>query len=250
MTVSDSDIELIRPDWPAPDNVQACCTTRAGGVSEGVFSSLNLATHVGDWPEHVLQNRQRLRQRAGLPAEPVWLCQCHGKQVVELTAHSKHDAPQADAAHSREAGVVCAVLTADCLPILMCDLDGGQVAAIHAGWRGLHAGVISNTVQQFDCAPHELLVWLGPAIGSQAFEVGGDVYTAFVSKSRVNQTAFEPAGDQHWRCDIYQLARLELQALGTEAIYGGQWCTHSDASRFYSFRRDGETGRMASLIWR
>ena len=250
MTASDSVIELIRPDWPAPDNVRACCTTRAGGVSEGAFSSLNLATHVGDRPEHVEQNRQRLRQHAGLPAEPVWLAQCHGNRVVELTARSQHDVPQADAAHSREAGVVCAVLTADCLPVLMCDHDGGQVAAIHAGWRGLHAGVISNAVQQFDCSPHELLVWLGPAIGPQAFEVGEDVYAAFVAKSRANQSAFESGGDQRWQCDLYHLARLELQALGTGAIYGGQWCTHSDASRFYSFRLDGETGRMASLIWR
>ena len=250
MTSGNHGIELIQPDWPAPDNVHAFTTTRNGGASQGRYSSLNLATHVGDQPQHVAQNRGRLRQHVGLSAEPEWLSQCHGARVIELTARKNTQSPQADAAYSRDVGVVCAVLTADCLPVLMCDRHGSQVAAIHAGWRGLHAGIISNTVQRFDCAPRELLVWLGPAIGPQAFEVGEDVYNAFVSKSRGNQAAFESSGDGRWRCDIYRLARLELQMLGIDATYGGRWCTCTDAGRFYSFRRDGETGRMASAIWR
>ncbi len=252
MTAGNHGIELIQPDWPAPDNVRAFTTTRTGGVSQGRYSSLNLAMHVGDQPQHVAQNRRRLRQLAGLPGEPVWLSQCHGNRVIELDAnHSTGDPdPQADAAVSRQHGVVCAVLTADCLPLLMCDRNGEQVAAAHAGWRGLHAGIIANTVKAFQCNPQDLLVWLGPAIGPRVFEVGEDVYRAFAAKSPANRAAFESTGAQRWYGDLYQLARLELQALSVHAIYGGGRCTCSELDTFYSYRRDGETGRMASLIWR
>ena len=248
MTATRHNIDLIQPDWPAPDNVHAFTTTRTGGVSQGRYASLNLATHVGDQPQHVAQNRQHLRRHAAMPGEPVWLSQCHGNRVIELDA--KHEpCPQADAAVSRQHGVVCAVLTADCLPLLICDRAGTQVAAVHAGWRGLHAGIISNTVRQFPCPPRELLVWLGPAIGPQAFEVGEEVYAAFVSKQLHNQAAFTASGTASWQCDLYRLARLELQFLSVEAVYGGGACTCSDADRFYSYRRDGATGRMASCIW-
>ena len=252
MTATRRNIELIQPDWPAPDNVHAFTTTRTGGVSQGRYAGLNLATHVGDQPQHVAQNRQELRRHAALPGEPVWLSQCHGNRVIALEAsHRQGESwPQADAAVSRQHGVVCAVLTADCLPLLICDRAGTQVAAVHAGWRGLHAGIISSAVRQFQCPPRELLVWLGPAIGPQAFEVGEEVYAAFVSKQTQNQAAFTARGTASWQCDLYLLARLELRALSVEAVYGGGVCTHSDADRFYSYRRDGVTGRMASCIWR
>lgn len=238
-------IQIIEADWPAPASVRAITTTRRGGVSQDCYASFNLADHVGDDADHVQQNRGLLRQRCQLPAEPAWLQQCHGDVVVGVT----HAMPRADASTSSQVNEVCAVLTADCLPLLMCDNSGTQVAAVHAGWKGLHAGIISRAVAAFDCEPAQLLVWLGPAIGPQAFEVGQDVFIAFTRKNPATVAAFTQTDASHWLCDIYRLARLELHALNVAAIYGGELCSFSDAERFYSYRRDGQTGRMASLIW-
>lgn len=249
-------IELIQADWPAPKNVIGCTTTRTGGVSGGAFTSLNLASHVGDDPVAVSQNRQRLSGFLQLAGEPAWLDQVHGNTVVEADAVCQ----PADASITQRPGVTCAVLTADCLPLLMCDRKGTRVAAVHAGWRGLHAGVISAAVHAFDCAPQDVLVWLGPAIGPQSFEVGAEVLTAFSRKNALYQEAFEKRDDSHWSCDIYRLARIELMGLGVTAVYGGGLDTMRDEARFFSYRRAQAgldtgvdaarpTGRMASLIW-
>ncbi len=239
-------LELIHADWPAPANVQAFTTTRAGGVSEGAYRGLNLATHVGDDEQRVRRNRECLQEQAKLPQAPQWLSQCHGDRVVPLPASTTQGF---DAAYTTQAGTVCAVLTADCLPLLVCNRHGDEVAAIHAGWRGLHAGVIERCIAGFDSPASALLVWLGPAIGPQAFEVGREVYEAFCQGNAGNENAFMQTGAGHWHCDLYRLARNVLQRLGVEAVYGGDFCTFSDAERFYSYRRDGETGRIASAVW-
>jgi hypothetical protein len=241
--------DWIAPDWPAPRQVRACTTTRSGGMSDIPFDSMNLADHVGDDPIRVAANRKRMEELLGLPAPPAWLRQVHGVEVNHLTASPLESPPTADAAITRETGVVCAVMTADCLPILLCDQQGTQVAAVHAGWRGLADGVLETTVQSMAVAGDHLLAWLGPAIGAQAFEVGNEVREAFDSRDPWCGDAFRPARDGHWWADLYTLARRRLHTLGVTAVYGGHWCTFSDARRFYSYRRDGETGRMASLIW-
>ncbi len=235
----------ITPDWPAPANIHAATTLRTGGVSLGAFGSLNLAGHVGDNPKQVERNRAAITAMLGLPTDPVWLAQIHGNQVVEaIKAPRPH---QADASYTAESGVVCAIMTADCLPLLVCAGDGSKVAAIHAGWRGLLAGIVSNTLAVM---PKNVLVWLGPAIGPDCFEVGAEVRTAFLEKSSAYAKAFRPQSDGKWLADIYALARIELAALGVYAVYGGNFCTVKEQARFYSYRRDKETGRMATLIWR
>ncbi|MDE2599746.1 MAG: peptidoglycan editing factor PgeF [Rhodocyclaceae bacterium] len=236
---------FLSPDWPAPPNVHALVTTRAGGASTGPWQGLNLATHVGDDPAHVALNRAWLR--AQLPAEPAWLEQVHGTDCV--VAESAGATGIADASVSFEALQVCAVLTADCLPVLFCSDDGKVVAAAHAGWRGLLAGVLENTLAAMHVAPLEIMAWLGPAIGPQRFEVGAEVRDLFVAQDAGAADAFVAHGDK-WLADIYALARMRLRKAGLTAIYGGGLCTVSDAERFYSYRRDGATGRMASLIWR
>lgn len=236
--------EWIRPDWPAPSGVQALSTTRQGGDSQGAFASLNLADHVGDRPEVVARNRDALVAAAGLPAEPCWLQQVHGSQAVQ--AGVGHNAC-ADAVFSTQPGEVCAVLTADCLPLLLCRRDAVAVAAIHAGWRGLLAGVIENTVHA--AGGGDWLAWLGPAIGPEAFEVGDEVYAAFVTEDPQSAAAFRPGRPGHWLADLYGLARQRLARVGITAVYGGDRCTYREAEHFYSYRRDGQTGRMASLIW-
>lgn len=236
----------LQPDWPAPECVGALSTTRSGGVSLAPYRSLNLGTHVGDHPDAVAENRARLR--AHLPAEPCWLEQVHGVEVVD--AARVEGVPRADAAISRQPGVVCAVMTADCLPVLLCDQSGSVVGAAHAGWRGLHAGVIEATVRAMGVAPSGLMAWLGPAIGPRAFEVGDEVRSAFVQEDAQAARAFAPAGEPgKWLADLYALARLRLMRLGVEQISGGEACTYSESERFFSYRRDGVTGRMASLIW-
>lgn len=236
--------DWIVPDWPAPPRVGALVTTRAGGVSQGAYASCNLGAQVGDDPAAVAENRRRLSAR--LPAEPLWLTQVHGNRVVRAGAAAQ--GAEADAAFTRQAGTVCAVLTADCLPVLLCARDGGAVAAIHAGWRGLAAGVIEATVVALGA--DALMAWLGPAIGPQAFEVGEEVRAAFVAADAGAAAAFHPTTDGRWLADIYLLARRRLQRLGIADVYGGGECTRRDRARFYSYRRDGRTGRMASLIWR
>lgn len=273
------------PEWPAPANIHAATTLRTGGVSQGVYSSLNPAAHVGDDIGLVEQNRQKIRDMLNLPSEPVWLEQIHSDRVVKAvkptdSAPGKGDmkgGQQADASYTDEAGVVCVVMTADCLPLLVCTEDGTRVAAIHAGWRGLLAGVIGNTlsaVQNLDnSAPlclestrvdsdqisdpflkqergEKLLVWLGPAIGPDCFEVGSDVRDAFLEKSTEFNSAFKKQNNDKWLADIYQMARIELAKLGVTDIYGGTYCTVTEHERFYSYRREAQTGRMATLIWR
>lgn len=237
--------ECIVPDWPAPPGVRALVTTRHGGVSAGPYASLNLGRHVGDDPAAVAENRRRLGTL--LPAEPVWLQQVHGTGVAD--AGSCAGMPEADAAFARRAGVVCAILTADCLPVLLCDGEGTVVAAAHAGWRGLAAGVLEATVAAMAVEPGRLLAWLGPAIGPAAFEVGEDVRTAFVAGDDGAAAAFTPGRPGKWFADLYALARRRLERAGVARVWGGGACTYAEPGRFYSFRRERDTGRMASLVW-
>ncbi|BBP03923.1 laccase domain protein [Sulfuriferula plumbiphila] len=237
--------DWIVPDWPASAQVRALVTTRAGGVSTAPYAGLNLGDHVGDDPARVAQNRTILR--ASLPAEPVWLKQVHGIAVFD--ADSGIASTEADASVTRQAGPVCAVLTADCLPVLFCDRDGSVVAAAHAGWRGLVGGVLEATAAAMQVPADSVMAWLGPAIGAQAFEVGDEVREAFVAVQPEASAAFVAQRRGKWLADIYALARLRLQRIGVTRIYGGGACTYSEPVRFYSYRRDGATGRMASLIW-
>jgi YfiH family protein len=238
-------VDFIVPDWPAPANVRAATTARAGGVSVPPWDSFNLADHVGDDPACVATNRARLREALSLPGEPVWLRQVHGRNVCDAAAGSA----EADAAYADTPGVVCAVLTADCLPLLLCDREGRAVAAVHAGWRGLAAGIVEAAVERFAAEPESLLAWLGPAIGPAAFEVGPEVRSRFLSGDQGASEAFVPGQGDRWFADLYALARRRLARAGVRAVHGGGHCTFTEQGRFYSFRRDGETGRMASLIW-
>lgn len=246
--MADSEVAgWIIPDWPAPVAVRAVTTTRHGGASLPPYDSLNLGDHVGDQAEAVRENRRRLREMRQLPGEPVWLKQVHGVAVVDAAA--VHGVPEADASFTSHPNIVCAVMTADCLPLLFCNRQGTVVAAAHAGWRGLLDGVIEATVLRMGVAARDLLVWLGPAIGPGAFEVGDEVRDAFIAHHAAAAEAFLPSANGRWLADLYQLARQRLNKLGIDAIHGGHWCTCSDSARFYSYRRDGVTGRMASLIW-
>jgi polyphenol oxidase len=235
----------LTPDWPAPANIHAATTLRSGGVSCGSYASLNPAMHVGDEADKVKQNRQIIKEMLALPDNPVWLEQIHSNRVVQAITGAPLQ--QADASYTAEANVVCAVLTADCLPLLVCAADGSEVAAIHAGWRGLLAGVIGNTLKAMKS--NNVLVWLGPAIGPDCFEVGAEVRDAFLGKSSAFAEAFKPQSNGKWLADIYRLARIDLAMLGIDKIYGGGFCTVTEHQRFYSYRRDKETGRMATLIW-
>ncbi len=233
------------PDWPAPANVRACVSTRAGGVSQAPFDSFNLGDHVGDEPAAVAENRRRLEQAQG--CRPAWLSQVHGIEVVEADPSR---VATADASWSATPGIACAVLTADCLPALFCDRAGTRVAAAHAGWRGLAGGVLEATLDKLAVPAGEVLVWLGPAIGPQAFEVGPEVREAFLADHAEAKVAFVPSVNAgRYMADIYQLARIRLAARGVTAVYGGGLCTFSDTERFYSYRRNPRTGRQASLVW-
>ena len=233
----------LKADWPAPEWIRTCVTTRQDGCSQGPFKGFNLGTHVGDDPNHVLANRAELARKLG--CRLAWLEQTHSTDVVEAAPGLVEEA---DACWTTEPDVACAVMTADCLPVLFCDRAGTRVAAAHAGWRGLAGGILENTVAALGVAPQELLAWLGPAIGPQAFEVGPEVREIFGSAAAAECfTASERPG--HYLADIYQLARLRLQAVGVTAVYGGGWCTVNDSLRFFSYRRDGQTGRFASLVW-
>lgn len=240
-------MDLIRPDWPAPSRVRALFTTREGGISQGPYAGLNLGTHVGDDPVAVAENRRRLVVSEGLPGEPLWLEQVHGTEVV-VAASLPATPPRADAAVTQESGLVLSVMTADCLPVLLCDTEGQVIATAHAGWRGLCDGVLERTVAAMQLDPERLLAWLGPAIGPSAFEVGAEVRAAFLARDAGAASAFVARGDKYL-ADLYRLARQRLAACGLGAVYGGGDCTFGDAARFYSYRRDGQTGRMAGLIW-
>ena len=236
---------LLVPAWPAPTNVRALQTLRTGGCSPAPWNSFNLGNHVGDSPALVAANRAMLRER--LPAEPFWLQQVHG--IAAVNADFEANLLEADAAIGRLPGSVCAVMTADCLPVLLCDRAGTVVAAAHAGWRGLAAGVLEATIKKMDVPASDLLAWLGPAIGPKCFEVGDEVRATFVDKDPSATLAFDAKPSGKWLADIYTLARQRLQAAGVNSISGGDFCTFTEAERFFSYRRDGVTGRMASLIW-
>lgn len=241
-------MKCITPDWPAPERIKALSTSRLGGVSLGGYSSLNLANHVADNELSVAQNKSILVRKGRLPSQPIWLEQVHGTTVVELSGAVNSTVPIADASMTRSSNVVCAVMTADCLPILLCKKDGSAVAVIHAGWRGLLAGVIENTVLSLG-QPEQILAWLGPAIGPGCFEVGSEVKNAFVEKTPNMQQAFQQSDEEHFLADLYALARITLLQCGVKRMYGGEHCTYNQSDQFYSYRRDGVTGRMASLIW-
>ncbi|TVO55349.1 peptidoglycan editing factor PgeF [Denitromonas halophila] len=238
--------DLLIPAWPAPPRVKALMTTRAGGVSAGCFSSLNLGDHVGDDPLAVAENRRVIARE--LPSNPIWLNQVHGAQCV--TADQVMSGTTADASTTRVPEVVCSVMTADCLPVLFCDLSGTVVAAAHAGWRGLRSGVLEATVAGMDAPASEIIAWMGAAIGPDAFEVGDEVRHAFVGDDAGATAAFKPASAEgKWLADLYALARRRLAACGLRQVYGGNLCTMADPQRFFSYRREGQTGRMAAMIW-
>jgi len=239
--------KLIVPQWPIPQGVAACSSTRIGGVSLSPYDSLNLGAHCGDNPEHVEENRKRLFAAGNLPSKPVWLEQVHGKDVLKLSS-GPYLSKRADASYSNTPGTVCAVMTADCLPVLFCNRAGTEVAAAHAGWRGLCEGVLEETVACFADKPENIIAWLGPAIGPDAFEVGAEVREAFMAKDPQADIAFVPRGEKYL-ADIYQLARQRLANVGVENVYGGDHCTFSESETFFSYRRDNTTGRMASFIW-
>ncbi len=236
---------FIVPDWPAPPGVRALATTRRAGVSGAPWDSFNLGDHVGDEPQAVAANRALLRRE--LPAEPLWLTQVHGTRCVD--AATALPRIEADASFARQRGVVCAVLTADCLPVLLCDDQARVVAIAHAGWRGLAAGVIEATVGAMAEPGERLMAWLGPAIGPQAFEVGGEVREQFIAQDPQAAGAFVATDQGKWLCDIQRLARQRLDALGIRRVASANSCTLGDAEAFFSYRRVGVTGRMASLIW-
>lgn len=255
-------MKWIKPNWPVPGNVQAFTTTRVGGKSEGPFSGLNLGLHVKDDAKVVESNRQLLREQLNFKYEPAWLEQTHSANVVAVESPLPLNTQDALPIHNCDGSLTrlkdqpCVVLTADCLPLLLCTQDGTQVAAIHCGWRGIARGIIEQAIVQFlksspsSVKPHHILAWMGPAMGPTAFEVGSDVFSIFTDNDRESVSAFkETTKTGKWLANIYQLARIRLERLGVSAIYGGEYCTYASPNEFYSFRRDGDTGRMASLIW-
>lgn len=246
-------MEWIIPQWPASANIHALFTTRKGVIDQiprGIYSGFNLGDHVGDDPESVKKNRAYLRQH--LPQAPRWLTQVHGKRPVWVDVVNDDDKPEGDAAISKSSGIVCAILVADCLPVFLCDEAGSVVAIAHAGWRGLASGIIENTVLEMRrySQSRQIIAWLGPAISPRYFEVGEEVRSIFVQTDNQAVTAFTRTGKHgKYYADIFQLARQRLAQVGVDQVSGGGLCTYSDADRFYSYRRDGQTGRMAALLW-
>jgi YfiH family protein len=242
-------MQWIKPDWPVPNHIKAISTTRFGGVSQAPYDGLNLGTHVEDDFHDVLANRKVVRETLDLPSEPLWLEQVHS--TVVANADSSNPQLTADASVSRQSGTVCVVMTADCLPVLMTNKQGTVIAAAHAGWRGLNGGVLETTISTMNVAVDDIYVWLGPAIGSKYFEVGDEVRKVFMDCHEESDRAFVGNEAGKWLADIYHLARIRLNALGVDdsQIYGGGLCTFEDEERFFSYRRQAKTGRMASLIW-
>lgn len=236
----------IKPDWPAVNNIHAAVTLRTGGLSQGIYRSLNLADHVNDGPEKVIANRKIMSKMLNLPSEPIWLQQVHGNRVIK--AEKSIQLRSADASYTELTNTVCAVLTADCLPILLASKDGTKIASIHAGWRSLLTGIVANTINHLGTI--DMIAWLGPAIGINSFEVGEEVRYNFIKKNAKFTQAFKEKNEAKYLADIYQLATIELASVGITQIFGGGFCTVTDEQRFFSYRRDGETGRMATLIWR
>ncbi|MET0983766.1 MAG: peptidoglycan editing factor PgeF [Steroidobacteraceae bacterium] len=242
-----TELSWLTPHWPAPAGVRAAATLRRGGVSAPPYDSLNLALHVGDDPAAVQHNRDRLCATLALPSEPLWLDQVHGTNVV--VAERTTGVVQADAAVSFESGRVCVVMTADCLPVLFCSRDGTRIGAAHTGWRGLVGGVLEKTVAALG-GSRDLMAWLGPAIETDAFEVGPEVRDQFLARDPHAAVAFAANERGRFQADLYELARGALQRLGIDATYGGGWRCYNDRARFFSHRRGAPTGRMATLIWR
>ncbi len=233
--------------WDCPNGVKACTTLRHGGVSEGVYQSLNLGAHVGDDPKAVYQNRERLKNFLRLPNEPAWLSQVHGTRVIDAAVADSNG--QADGAFTNVPGIVCAVMTADCLPLFLCDKGGDKVGLLHVGWRGLAAGIVEQGVKGMDVEPARLLAWLGPAIGPEQFEIGEEV-RAQLDNGQGAARAFRPSlKSGHWFADLCVLTRLRLQSLGITNISQSDACTKTDSWNYFSHRRDGVCGRMASVIW-
>ncbi len=241
-----SSLAFLEPDWPVPANVRAVMTTRPGGASAGSYASFNLAAHVGDLPDAVAENRRRLREALDLPAEPEWLAQVHGAEVAVVHGRMPD---QADAAVAFAPGAVAAVMVADCLPVFLASRDGDRIGLAHAGWRGLAAGVVGATVEALDTDPARLIAWLGPCIGPDAFEVGAEVRAAFTASDPASAADFRAGRAGHWFADLPALARRALARAGIADVHGGTHCTVSEPARFYSYRRDGRTGRMAALLW-
>jgi YfiH family protein len=234
------------PDWPAPARVRAWVTERAGGASSGSYAALNLATHVGDSPERVAENRAILTAGLPLPSEPAWLEQVHGATVLDL---DRDAVGAADGAVTSRAGVVCAVLTADCLPVIFATRDGRRVGVAHAGWRGLLNGVLPAAVRALRSPPAEIVAWLGPAIGPASYEVGADVRDAYLARDAASAAAFVPNARGRWQADLYALARASLAGAGVTDVHGGAFCTYREADRFFSHRREAPCGRFATLVW-
>lgn len=241
---------FITPQWPAPPNVHAAFSLRSGGVSAPPFDSLNLGTQVGDDPERVGENRRLLGDALALPGRTRWLTQVHGTHVLDADGAPAAAPEKADAVVVRHPGTVAVIQVADCLPVLLAAADGSAVAAAHAGWRGLAAGVLEATVATLAEPPATLIAWLGPAIGREHFEVGDEVRAAFTQTDAGAAQAFVPNARGRWQCDLVQLARRRLQALGVPQVHGGHWCTFADSARFFSYRREGRCGRMGAFIWR
>lgn len=241
-------MELITPDWPAPANIKAFATTRDGGVSQGKYSSLNLGDHVADDPSNVNQNCELLTAKLQLPSAPLWLQQQHTNIVVD--ANEVSATTIADASYANASNKVCIIMTADCLPVLICNQQGTEVAAIHAGWRSLAANIIQKTIAKFKTPNKQLIAWLGPAISQNNYEVGPEVQQAFTSHHPEDTKAFIPSKKpNHYLACLNSLARNHLNLLNLSNIHGGTHCTYSDATKFFSYRRDNQTGRQASLIW-
>ena len=240
-------VDWVEPNWPAPPGIRVISTGRGGGVSRAQYASLNLGSHVGDAPDAVAENRTRLRVAARLPSEPHWLAQVHGTTAVDLDAEV---AGAADAGYTRRAAVVCAILTADCLPVVFASESGDTLGAAHAGWRGLSSGILEATVQAMNVLPSRLFAWLGPSIGPNHFEVGGEVREAFLAQDGSAEAAFLPNARGRFMADLPELARRRLRNLGIERIYGSNDCTYANSARYFSHRRDGNTGRQVTLIWR
>ena len=239
-------IEVIEPAWEAPSGVHALCTTRLGGVSRPPWDGLNLGMHVGDAEDDVRRNREILRRELALPAEPEWISQTHGTHCVVLEQDRSRDA---DAAVTRQSGRVAVVMIADCLPLLLCNRDGNEVAALHAGWRGLQAGVVQAALERMRSRPAELMAWIGPGISQAHFEVGDEVLAAFEDSVDGAAEFFQAHGEGHWMCDLAGLAQRVLEQQGVTRVLRDSHCSYHDADRFYSYRRERVTGRMAALIW-
>jgi YfiH family protein len=241
----------IESRWPAPDHLCAGSSTRLHGFSQGEYEGLNLGDHVGDDHQAVKSNRQYLVELLDLPSEPFWLKQEHGNKIINLDTHIPEDGNFADGVFTTRTDIVCAVLTADCLPVLISNESGTEIAALHAGWRGLASGILEKALPMFSCSPESLMVWMGPAISARNYEVGKEMKSSFDHLEDILQTdTFIPTRRDHWLVSLYRIAMLILKAQGVERIHGGQYCTYRDADLFYSHRRDsGKTGRMASLIW-